>query len=111
MPCFRLSGMVKKVVVRVRWQFALSICCVTFTGCLSCPPCASVSYPIPHELNKANLPPYRIEPPDILLIDAISVVPKPPYHIVPLDSLLLRASGTPPDEPIDGIYAIEPEGT
>ena len=75
------------------------------------PPSAPLAYPIPHELKKANLPPYLIEPPDILLIDAISVVPKPPYHIGALDTLLIRVTGTPPDEPIDGIYAVEPEGT
>ena len=30
------------------------------------------------ELAKVSLPPYVIEPPDILLIDALRVVPKPP---------------------------------
>jgi polysaccharide export outer membrane protein len=62
-------------------------------------------------LEKTNLPPYQIEPPDILLIDAIGVVPKPPYRIAPLDALLIRVSGAPPEEPIDGIYGVEPEGT
>ena len=111
MPSFGLTRKLARKPTGIHSSWALGACCLVFAGCMTCPPCASVSYPIPRELNKANLPPYRIEPPDILLIDAISVVPKPPYHIVPLDSLLIRVSGTPPDEPIDGIYAIEPEGT
>jgi hypothetical protein len=37
------------------------------------------------ELAKVSLPPYVIEPPDILLIDALRVVPKPPFRIQSFD--------------------------
>src|SRR5215470_12918945 len=40
----------------------------------------------PRELTKVILPPYRIEPPDLLQIDAILVVPKSPYRLRMLDS-------------------------
>src|SRR5207253_8950967 len=53
---------------------------------------------MPKEMEKVTLPPYVIEPPDILLIDALSVVPKPPYHIAPLDSLLIQVTGGIPED-------------
>ena len=85
-------------------------CLVLAGGCQS----FSNGVPIvdaPRELVKANLPPYVIEPPDILLIDAVRVVPLPPYKISPLDALLITATNTLPNEPISGIYPVEPEGT
>ncbi|MHB1033366.1 MAG: polysaccharide biosynthesis/export family protein [Pirellulales bacterium] len=66
---------------------------------------------VPRELCKVALPTYRIEPPDILLIDAIKVVPKAPYRIEPLDTLLIAVVGTLPDLPIAGNYLVEPGGT
>jgi protein involved in polysaccharide export with SLBB domain len=65
---------------------------------------------IPRELVKVSLPPYVIEPPDILLIDAVSVVPKPPHRIQPLDQLLIEASPALPTDPIQAIYTVEPDG-
>ena len=41
----------------------------------------------PAELSKISLPDYIIEPPDILLIEGIKVVPKAPYEIQPQDVL------------------------
>jgi polysaccharide export outer membrane protein len=64
----------------------------------------------PRELKKVSHPPYVIEPPDILLIDAVRVVPLPPYKISPLDSLLITAQNALPNEPISGIYPVEPDG-
>jgi polysaccharide biosynthesis/export protein len=66
--------------------------------------------PIPRELCKTVLPAYTIEPPDILMIDAIHVVPKPPYRLRTLDVLTLQVQGTPPDAPLQGTVAIEPGG-
>ena len=65
----------------------------------------------PRELQKVSHPPYVVEAPDILLIDAIRVVPLPPYKISPLDGLLIQATNTLPNEPISGVYPVEPEGT
>jgi polysaccharide export outer membrane protein len=65
---------------------------------------------LPVELQKASLPPYVIEPPDILLLDAVRVIPRPPYHIEPLDMLLIQVQNLPAVEPIEGIYAVTPDG-
>jgi polysaccharide export outer membrane protein len=67
--------------------------------------------PVPHELAKVPLPPYVIESPDILLINAIRVIPKPPYRIEPLDALGIRVVEALPDQPITGIYGVESDGT
>jgi protein involved in polysaccharide export with SLBB domain len=65
----------------------------------------------PRERAKITLPSYVIEPPDILLIDALRVVPLPPYHIEALDVLGINVTETLPEQPISGIYPVEPEGT
>jgi polysaccharide export outer membrane protein len=67
--------------------------------------------PSPRELTKISLPTYVIEPPDVLLIDAVKVVPKPPYHIEPLDTLEIFVLGTLPDQSIAGPYPVEADGT
>jgi polysaccharide export outer membrane protein len=69
----------------------------------------------PREFAKITHPPYTIEAPDVLLIDAVRLVPKPPYRVEPLDSLVIQvtqAGGKPPapDRPIAGIYTVNPEG-
>jgi polysaccharide biosynthesis/export protein len=65
----------------------------------------------PWELSKVNLPEYTIEPPDILQIDALYLVPLPPYRIQTLDTLMVRVPKALPDEPIAGLYAVDPDGT
>src|SRR4051812_25835525 len=89
------------------------------TGCRSvsscCPrSCAEPRLPIhpqaPRELTKTILPPYRIEPPDVVQIDAISVIPKSPYHLRALDTLLIQVVNALPDAPISGVFAVEPGG-
>ena len=57
------------------------------------PPDASPQSTVPRELEKISLPPYVIEPPDILMINAVKVVPKPPHKIEPFDGLLIRVLG------------------
>jgi len=63
------------------------------------------------ELAKISLPAYVIEPPDILLVDALRVVPKPPFRIQSFDSLQIIVEGTLLEQPINGLYAVEPGGT
>jgi polysaccharide export outer membrane protein len=67
---------------------------------------------VPSELDKVTLPPYLIEPPDILLIDAIEVIPKQPYSIHPRDTLeiIVPDNVTLPDQPINAIFAVDPSG-
>ena len=65
---------------------------------------------MPRELCKTILPTYTIEPPDILTIDAVHIVPKQPYHLKTLDALNIEVRGALSDQPITGIYPIEPGG-
>jgi polysaccharide export outer membrane protein len=64
----------------------------------------------PKELEKTALPPYIVEPPDVLLIDAVKLVPKSPYKIEPLDVLQVFVENTLLDQPIAGLYAVDPGG-
>src|SRR5215475_9846390 len=82
--------------------------CRTWWG-LNPVPAKAVGAPptyVPTELKKVSLPPYVIEPPDILLIDALRIVPKEPFHIEPLDILQVDAEGTLFDAPIHGLYQV-----
>jgi len=64
----------------------------------------------PRELCKMVLPAYRIEPPDVLMIDAVRIVPRAPYALRTLDGLLIQVQGTLPNAPINGPFRIEPGG-
>jgi polysaccharide export outer membrane protein len=66
---------------------------------------------VPRELKKVSLPTYVIEPPDILNIDAVRLVPRPPYRIAALDALGIQVTNTLPDQPIAGVYTVEVDGT
>jgi polysaccharide export outer membrane protein len=57
------------------------------------------------------LPEYIIEPPDILLLDAITVVPKPPYKIQTQDILYISVPNAFPTDPINSLYQVDPDGT
>jgi polysaccharide export outer membrane protein len=98
-----------------------SLICLSLTGCMSrhftAPPTE-----MPTERNKTTLPDHVIAPPDILLIDATTLVPLPPYHIKPLDALYIQVTvfgvkeeekraGLIPGQPIEGVYRVEPDGT
>jgi polysaccharide export outer membrane protein len=92
-----------------RWLI-LSIVAIC-AGCAHSDPLRGSAFDMPRELAKVNLPPYVIEPPDILLIDAIRTIPKPPYKIEPLDGLFVEVAPLPVNETISGIYTVEPDGT
>jgi polysaccharide export outer membrane protein len=62
---------------------------------------------MPRELSKVVLPTYVIEPPDILMIDAIHVVPRPPYRLRTFDVLGIRVPNALAEAPIDGAYPVE----
>jgi polysaccharide export outer membrane protein len=66
---------------------------------------------VPREMDYVNLPTYRIEPPDILLIDALRIVPKEPFRIETNDYLFINAIGTLPEQPINAAYLVTPGGT
>jgi polysaccharide export outer membrane protein len=75
------------------------------------PPCPAEAPNMPRELQKVMMPTYTIEPPDILAIDAVRIVPRPPYRARSLDVLVINVTGTLPEAPIGGAYTIEPGGT
>jgi polysaccharide export outer membrane protein len=96
------------------------------TGCYTAPntgPAQEMT--VPTELLKVSLPDYTVAPPDVLLIDAVTLIPRPPYKIAPLDVLVIRVTvyrkgaedkeGGPatlsPGAPIDGLYRVEADGT
>ncbi len=68
------------------------------------------NFDVPRELEKATLPAYRIEPPDILSIDVVQQISESDYQLHAGDTLMLTVSNTMPDEPIAGIFPIEPGG-
>jgi polysaccharide biosynthesis/export protein len=66
---------------------------------------------LPKELNKVTHPTYTVESPDILIIESTRTIPLPPYRVQPLDALFIVSPNAVPDEPIKGIYPVEPDGT
>ncbi len=64
----------------------------------------------PRELAKVILPPYVIEPPDLLMIDAIHIVPRQPYRLRPFDVLSIQVQGTPAEAPISGYFTVGIDG-
>ncbi len=48
---------------------------------------------------------------DLSATDGKAAIPPEPYTIMPGDSLVIRVVGTISDQPIDGIYVVEPAGT
>lgn len=75
------------------------------------PPEPSLASPVPRELDMVSLPAYTIEPPDILFIQAVKIVPKAPHKLEPFDALLIRVSNAFADQPIAEAFFIDPEGT
>jgi polysaccharide export outer membrane protein len=65
----------------------------------------------PRELQKVSLPDYIIEPPDILSIDAVTLVPHPPYRLHPLDIVRVTASNLPAEQSISGELTVGIDGT
>ena len=64
----------------------------------------------PRELSMVSLPEYRLQPPDILRIELLKVVPRAPYRIAAYDILQIEVGGTMPEEPINGYFLVESEG-
>ena len=102
----------------IRVCHAIALTSILFAACLANVGCQSApldpqlcACDIQRELNKVSLPEYIIEPPDILLVDAIRLVPQPPYRIEPLDALLITVPNIlPGTEPITGTYVVEVDG-
>ena len=65
---------------------------------------------VPRELSKVAMPDYVIEPPDMLAIDAIKIVPKSPYRVESRDLLSISVPGALLEHPLDGQFVVEPGG-
>jgi polysaccharide export outer membrane protein len=84
--------------------------------CLSSGGCCLLSHEvaadpeIPAELNRQSEGAYILDTPDIVVIDALRLLPIPPYKIEPLDVLQISVTGTLV-EPIAGLYSVDPDGT
>ena len=63
-----------------------------------CKPTVPNCGPMARELEKVSMPPYVVEPPDVLLVDTIRVVPRPPYHVEPLDDRIQAEALGPADD-------------
>jgi polysaccharide export outer membrane protein len=66
---------------------------------------------VPKELRKVSLPEYVIEPPDILTLQLVRGAPLPPYRLEPGDVLQIQVPDALPNEPISGVFLVEPEGS
>jgi polysaccharide export outer membrane protein len=64
----------------------------------------------PRELAMQPLPEYRINPPDVLSIEMLKMIPPQPYHIAVYDVLQIRSSFGLPDQPINDFYIVEGNG-
>jgi polysaccharide biosynthesis/export protein len=75
------------------------------------PPEPPVHSSVPRELEMVTLPRYIIEPPDILLVEGVKLVPKTPHKIETFDAILIRVTGALPEEPINDAYSVDADGT
>jgi polysaccharide biosynthesis/export protein len=66
---------------------------------------------VPRELMKTTLADYVIEPPDVLSIEAITLIPRSPYKLRPFDVVNVIVMGVTEDANISGQYAVQPNGS
>ncbi|MEX0641558.1 MAG: polysaccharide biosynthesis/export family protein [Pirellulales bacterium] len=66
---------------------------------------------VPRELMKTTLADYVIEPPDVLSIEAISLIPRSPYKLRPFDAVTVIATGVTDEANISGQYVVQPNGS
>jgi polysaccharide biosynthesis/export protein len=95
------------------WALAWALLLGAATGCqhTSGPTVLCIPPDFPRELDKASLPAYTVEPPDILLIEAVRAVPKPPYRIESLDAIIIQFATPLPNTPGTMVVFVEPDGT
>lgn len=126
-----------KTTVR-QWMGAIVALCMLVSGCAY--PLAQAPVPyitisdvpaevavakqsdVPRELDKVALPTYRVEPPDILLIDAVNLIRPPGAPLRAGDQILVRVANTLPTDPegdpiansfkiINGSFLVQSNGT
>ena len=66
--------------------------------------------PVPRELIMTTHAPHRVAAPDILLIEALRMIPKGPYRLEAMEVLQIEVTDTLPKQDIKGLYMISPDG-
>jgi len=66
--------------------------------------------PLPTELQRSLHAPHRVAPPDILILEALRLVPRGPYRLAPMEVLQIEVPDALPRQEIKGLYMISPEG-
>jgi polysaccharide export outer membrane protein len=99
-------------------QGAVLVALLALTGCRAYDPYSPALEPPkpaaflpPREKSMVSLPAYRIEPPDIIQIEMLKIIPLPPYRAEVFDVLQIRAQNPLPEQPLDGYFMVEAEGT
>lgn len=86
-------------------------CRVIYPAREPCNPQPVIPAVIPREQAKVTMPDYIIEPPDILTINAISLIPRSPYQLSQLDVVSISTAGLFEEGTIAGEYTVQPNGT
>lgn len=98
------------------WIPVLLALCAGIPGCQSKNGGLITDGSVPTEALKIRQPAYVIEPPDVLVINAGTLVPAGAYHIGALDVLNIEVTFGPNklplvnNEPISGMYAVTTDG-
>jgi polysaccharide export outer membrane protein len=96
----------------VAWIVAASAGChIVYPGRLPDGPIPNVPPETPRELCKVTLPDYIIEPPDVLSIEAVTILPKQPYSLRPLDVVTIVTTGLPEELNLAGEFPVQADGT
>ncbi len=93
--------------------FVAGVClgCITTTALFDPKPAGTAAFrDVNKECAKSSLPMYYLEPPDVITVEAVQLVPKAPYILRVFDIISLDVLGTPDEEPIMGNFSIEPGG-
>jgi polysaccharide export outer membrane protein len=98
-------------VACVVWLACSVGCHIVYPGRLPGGPIPNVPPETPRELCKVTLPDYIIEPPDVLSIEAVSLLPKQPYLLRPLDVVSIVTTGLPEESNLVGEFAVEADGS
>src|SRR5437763_16413848 len=103
--------------MRILWLLLMAVGVCPAVGCLAVhkhhqglPPDLLPPPDMPRELSKTVLPPYTVEPPDILVVEAIHIVPKSPYFLRTSDVISVNVLNALPDAPINGAIVVQPGG-
>jgi polysaccharide export outer membrane protein len=65
----------------------------------------------PRELAMQPLALYRINPPDVLSIEMLKMVPPQPYHVAIYDVLQIRCADALPEQPINDFFIVADDGS